>query len=490
MLTLEEKYLLKNQILKECFGECVSTFDFVREVFPTGFMERQTHYEDEKPNLIVSNVMEIGDRRFAKNVLVFDDLAGLSVATRSNEYTKMILMSPVLFSGRRRNKQNAFLLFGITLDIDDVETYHLNDLIHQTQTDILPLPSYICNSGTGVHLWYLLEEPVPLTPSLTKQLNDLKTAMIDQVWNDFTSGKKEREYQGVIHGYRVPGTKTKLGDEYPVAAYRCGDKHTIEYLLDYFPAEVKHKQRYHLSLDKAKEKYPEWYQRRIVEKQPPYRFTTNRRVYDWFLRMASTPGVVTVGHRYYYISSLFIFAKKCEVPKDEAMEDALKLLQSLDALSTSRYNHFTKADINDASKFYDDHSIRYTREWIARKTNIPMRSNKRYKGTQRLSRSENIKQRAIAERSRKYPDGDWFNTDGAPRKDLQVLTWQLYNRGNNKSQCARDLSMSRTTVTKWWRDLSDTKSIVKDIRGDDRLTKEQKIKLMMLVMSESRGEQQ
>lgn len=486
MDSLETKYLMKNQILEECFGARVSAMDFVRDLFPLGFMERQTHYEDEKPNMLVSNVMEIGDRRFSKNTLIFDDLAGLPAALLSHEHTKMVLTSPILFSGRRRNKKNAYLLFGITLDIDDVETFHLNDLIHQTQTDILPLPTYICNSGTGVHLWYMLEEPIPLTPELTKQLNDLKTSMIDQVWNDFTSGKKEKEYQGIVHGYRLPDTRTKLGDEYPVAAYRCGGKHTIEYLLDYFPAEVKHKQRYHLSLEKAKEKYPSWYQRRIVEKQPPYRFATNRRVYDWFLKMASTAGVVTVGHRYYYVSSLFIFAKKCGVPKEEAMEDALKLLQSLDALSTSRYNHFTKADINDASKFYDDHSIRYTREWISRKTNIPMKSNKRYKGTQRLSRVENLKQRAVPERDRKYPDGDWFNADGAPRKDIQVLVWQLQHRNGNKSQCSRDLKISRTTVTKWWFDVSDKHAIVRTIRADPRLDKEQKIDLMMIATVDER----
>ena len=72
--------------------------------------------------------------------------------------------------------------------------------------------------------------------------------------------------QGILQGFRVVGTSSKLGKDYPVVAYRYGGAVELEKLLDYIPDSNGEQQRIEalmrksrLSLAEAKEKYPDWY---------------------------------------------------------------------------------------------------------------------------------------------------------------------------------------------------------------------------------------
>ena len=40
----------------------------------------------------------------------------------------------------------------------------LRDVLHQMDKDILPKATFVVNSGTGLHLYYVLDEPVPMYP--------------------------------------------------------------------------------------------------------------------------------------------------------------------------------------------------------------------------------------------------------------------------------------------------------------------------------------
>ena len=49
-----------------------------------------------------------------------------------------------------------------------------------------------------------------------------------QIWNRYTSTIKEPQVQGILQGFRVVGSGSKLGREYPVTAYRLGGRVTLE----------------------------------------------------------------------------------------------------------------------------------------------------------------------------------------------------------------------------------------------------------------------
>lgn len=72
------------------------------------------------------------------------------------------------------------------------------------------------NSGTGLHLYYLLDQPVPMYPKNHLYLKELKYALIRQIWNRFTSTIEQPQMQG----FRIVGSGSKLSRDYPVVAYR------------------------------------------------------------------------------------------------------------------------------------------------------------------------------------------------------------------------------------------------------------------------------
>ena len=55
--------------------------------------------------------------------------------------------------------------------------------------DILPKATFVVNSGTGLHLYYVLDEPVPMYPQNQLYMKELKYALTRQIWNRFTSSE-------------------------------------------------------------------------------------------------------------------------------------------------------------------------------------------------------------------------------------------------------------------------------------------------------------
>ena len=176
--------------------------------------------------------------------------------------------SPVAYRGKNRTAANAHHLWGFCIDLDGVKMEQLRDLLFQIKNDVLPAPTYIVNSGHGLHIYYLLEDPVPLYKHLHRPLDELKKGLTRIVWNRYTSeiDPEKRQFQGIFQGFRIPGTQSKLGKRYPVVAFRFGNKTSIEVLNRY--VEDKYRipdlEQQRLPLEQAKLLYPEWYERRIV----------------------------------------------------------------------------------------------------------------------------------------------------------------------------------------------------------------------------------
>ena len=108
---------------------------------------------------------------------------------------------------------------------------------------ILPKATFVVNSGTGLHLYYVLQEPIPMYPHNQRCLKELKYSLTRQIWNRYTSTIKEPQIQGILQGFRVVGSGSKLGREYPVTAYRFGGPVELERLLDYIPDSNGEQQR-------------------------------------------------------------------------------------------------------------------------------------------------------------------------------------------------------------------------------------------------------
>ena len=304
-----------------------------------------------------------------------------------------------------------------------------------------------------------------------KLLKKLKYYLTDIVWNNDTSNLDKRQYQGVLQAFRMPGTLTKFGE--PIRAFYCrqAPMYTIAQLngwnerdkikaltgdevrqLDsgrpaYNPTSV--------TLQKAKELWPEWYASKVIRKEPVGRkWHVKRDLYDWWLNMLKgDPGRAEVHHRYWCILTLVIFAVKCDISRNEVLRDAIGLVPLLDQNTDSEDNHFTAGDVIDAMKAYDARYSHWPTSTIDRTTNIRIMPNRRNGRKQYIHLA-----RARALQIFDDPDGFWRKGNGRrhatvenSKEAARIREWMEQQPGNsNKSACARDLGLSRTTVTKWW----------------------------------------
>ena len=440
--------------LEQYFDE-VDYKEFYRNIFPIGSFENKGEFVKGKYNGIIVEVTSEKKRDGKVRVLrhtLTDDLDKLDeVVARDN----FCLMSPISYAGKTRDSSMARELYALAFDLDGVQTrikdgeewpYGLANFFHQVdKMGIMPRPTYVVSSGTGVHLYYVLERPVPLFENIVKQLEILKKELTRMMWHDSISKLvDEIQYEPVCQGFRMVGTVTKKGER--VKAFETGKKVTIEYLNEFVRDEYKAKEftyKSDLTLEQAKNKYPEWYQKRIIEQKARGTWTFNRAVYDkWLERL---PKEANLGHRYWSIWVLAVTAMKCGISQEELEKDAFGLIDVMNMKDENKSDPFTEDDVLAALEGYDSAWFTYPIDKMSYRADIRIERNKRNYRTQK----QHIKiMNAI--RDIEYPNGEWINRNGAPTKEDTVREWRKSHPEGRKADCIRDTGLDKKTVYKWW----------------------------------------
>jgi hypothetical protein len=435
----KDDFCSKNDVLGQSFSE-VSPFDFYRYIFPKGFLERFGHQEDLKPNgLILEIKKNKHGRTYGQHTVFTDGLEQLEDALKH----PCVICSPLSYYGRSRKASNILYMHALTLDIDYVSPANLKNLIHWMDVDLMVRPTFVVNSGHGVHLYYVFNEPIPMFKENQKEIIKLKQQLVKQIWTKHTSTNVQAlETLGVAQGFRMVGSATKI-KSCKVTAFKSGERVSIEDLNSRVRPEHQAKiyKKHGLTLDEAKEKYPDWYNRVVVRGGRHERWHVKRDLYDWYKSRVEEE--VRFGHRYFCMMCLAIFAKKCDVSWEELERDALRLQVVFDEVNSEQ--PFTVYETYKALEAYNEEYITFPRAAIERVTALAMPA------TKRNGRKQEVHLKiARATQDIVDPDGDWRNKNGAPIKAKQVYDWRQANPEGNKSQCARATGLSRSTVIKWW----------------------------------------
>ena len=211
--------------------------------------------------------------------------------------------------------------------------------------------------------------------------------------------------------------------------------------------EDENKYKSKLPLAAAKEKFPEWYEKRIVQQQPKGTWTCKRDLFDWWVNQIRSGAAV--GHRYYCVMVLAIYAKKCGISRSELEQAAFSLVPLLDSMTQEETNHFTREDVLAALEMFNDNYITFPINSIVNLTNIPIEKNKRNYRKQdlhlRLARANKAILKEVGE----------MKPEGRPSKEAAVKEWQRQHPFGTRSECMEDLGISRPTVRKYWRSAAD-----------------------------------
>lgn len=431
-------YAEKQSFLSANFKQ-ISAPEFYRDLFPVGSFERPNMAEG-KPNGIVWCDLN----GHVRTSLFYDDLERLWEKSAAAFYS---WLAPVGFYGKKPTSKNASLLFAMAFDLDGVGKKQISALFSQIKIKVLPQPTYVVNSGNGVHLFYVFEKPIPLYPQVHERLNLLKRNLTKRIWNPYTSDLKEKQFQGVVQGFRTVGTKTKAGDI--TTCFRTGEKITVEYLNEWATDEAvkvtDFKYKSTMSLQEAKEKFPEWYERRVVQGDTSgggawHPKGNPRALYEWWIRqirLGAAPG-----HRYWCVYAMVVYGRKCGVPLEEIRADAYGLVEILNSLNPD--DPFTKKDVRDALKAYQESNYKVSRQFISEQTAIEIKANKR----NGRSQTEHVKLMNFV-REEINGNKDWRNKDGRPSYREAVFKFLDMNPEATAVEFCELTNMSRAVFFKY-----------------------------------------
>lgn len=466
---------------------------FWRKNFLTLQQDGREHYYDHHYNALILNPNRKEDRSLHSCRVVTTDLS------RIRDYMggKFVISQPVTYVGDSKRREYARLIFGFGIDLDEPKVENLFQDIREGR---FLQPSFIVSSGNGLHLYYLFFKPIPAFNKYVRLLSRLKRALTNRVWNERTSFTplEERQFEGIWQGFRLPDTQTKFSygergsDTYAIVSgfrwekvryYRFADLNRFatmskEFMINRSLSADEVRQLEDLSynptgrtLEEAAEKWPDWYERKVILKEPPKHWTNKADLYNWFLRILREGSDVKVGHRYYCILTLAVFAKKCGIPFSQLKADAESLREQFESLTNDENNHFTKRDVRLALKAYTkDKSIRYHRGTLSHLSGIQMQETKRNRRPQKVHLEI---ARATQEIMMRVSGENWRKGNGRPAgspnkehpKAEDILRWRLnHPDSTNKTQCARELGISRPTVTKWWNYESPSLPTVEELK--------------------------
>ena len=435
----------------------VSPHDFYRDIFPEGELEEKGKYVDGEYTGIAISVND--KTKKVKRYSVTNELSVIDELCKCDDFC---LMSPISYAGKARKSDNARFLYALAIDLDGIkqEDYKgvpvgIDTLFWQFDghgpSNYLPLPTYIVSSGTGLHLYYIFEKPIPLFKNIVKELEKYKKRLTWQLWTQGVSHLSQNvQYESLFQGFRIPGTITKNGKRARVFRVDNGTKVTMEYLNRFVPADYRTKDftyKSKLTLSAAKKKYPEWYDRRVVRGEAKCSWTCKRDLYDWWKRKLEEGA--TDGHRYWCIQTLAVYAMKCGISREELENDAFGYIELLDSIGKREDNPFTANDVLKALEAYNASYVTYPVKTISDRTGIRIEKNKRNYRKQELHLKLARANKAILK------EAEEMKPEGRPNVKEMVLRWRRFNPEGRKIDCQRETGLSKPTVLKWWNEADE-----------------------------------
>ena len=449
-----------------------------------------------------SGQKHLTEKEVWKNYIVLDDLSRIEQAVKQYGSTDSeFYIAPLSYLGRKRTKANERWIYACIVEVDHPRTENvdghrvqrgMSQLIHDWTNSSIPyaMPTACVCSGSGLHLIYFLDRPYQIQDEYQKQQWDnFRNKFTQRVWNKYVT-KAAIQFENHCQSFRVVGTRTKKG-QVVEAFWLSKKRYTLEELFsqvsydrlpkwmgkwktpeeafkvidrkkmdEYF--SLLHKPNQLMLVEKgpmpklaqepspkmlaAQEQWPDWYQRRVIEHQPPKQpgqWTVGRGVYDWFLREAKENPYV--GSRYHRVHALAEFAVKCGITYDEFSKDAYELYEifkKVDETEPFHYQEFVKA----RDEYFNGISHKSTRDWIERSTGIHMKPPAKRNGR---SRNDHITR---VNRRRKFDHDEYGDEYGGGRPDKKAIVqqWQLEHPNGKKANCIRDTGLTKPTVYKWW----------------------------------------
>lgn len=405
------------------------------------------------------------------NQRIDDSLSQLSLAIGQQS----TCLAPLDYFGKKRQSSKAGKLYAIVLDIDDL---HPDSLRRFFDIDFMGLkPTYIVQSGTGLHFYYFLAVPVRMYPAYQVKVNLLKN-MLARIFCNPRSTRSGiwAQKQTWWADFRVVGSKTKVYGRY-VEAYATGEVWSFTDLVHklniaspndglgevdewgvYLPS------RSGMTREEWLAKQDEF--KRIDDEVKELRtqalglkgsgfITRNRGFYDSWCKRCQT--FDALHSRYYRTCILFADAAYCRIPYEEVLDFARgDLFKYFNQPLVACGFPFTEHDVMAASRFYSKatENKSYSLKQIFALTGIRLTPSKRNGRTQEehcaiMRDTRNFKVAAGECKDTRFGAEDG-NTAGRKSAEQTVRDYLQEHPDARKVDVIKGTGLTKPTVYKWY----------------------------------------
>lgn len=418
---IKEQYEQKNMVLSE-FGQEVDSWTLYEDIF----------YDLEQVFPIV--FIDEDGTTINKHIIPMK----IDEAIEQSENRNDMLLGGCSYFNNWISKKSVKDIYAFIIDMDNVYSGTLlNALQNDWKTannEPLPMPTYIVNSGTGLHLYFILKEPIPNYRASTMNLDKLYRALAIQQTTKRVYLHKQVQWFG--QDFRMAGGLNKYNWKNTV--FKIGEKWDIDELGKQVGLKDIHFLKYGEKRNLSKNSNMQ--QRKKIKSQG---WISNRSFYDYALNTCAEK--TKEGNRYTSMCALSVIAWKCNVSKDELEKGLLSLLPiyNKDAVRTIK-----EKEIYSAMKMYNNKAMLTQREslenWQGWQYN-PIKRN----GRKQAQHCEVM--RAI----QGIVNPNWRENNGRPKgsgtAQDKVLKWQKEHPNGKKADCIRETGLSKPTVYKWWK---------------------------------------
>ena len=406
---IREQYEEKNQVLGE-YGEQVSAWDLYEDVF--GDLEK------EIPVVIIDD----DEEKRIRSMRISDAIEFGSVRNDT-------LIGGCTYFNNWISKKSARDLHTFIIDFDNaysgVVLWALQHDWESANGEKFAKPTYIVNSGTGLHLYFVLTEPVPVYHSMTQNIDKLyRSLAIQQSQRVYV----ERQIQWFGQDFRCAGGLNKYDWENTI--FKVGDKWDIDDLGKAVGLEDVHFIRYG---EKRQQKKTGRRKRQKV-----VGWKTDRAFYDYALENCRQK--TKEGNRYLSMCALSVIAYKCGVDQAELERDLESLLP---VYNKGAVRQVKLKEVRSAMKMYSEKAVATPRE------SLEHWQGWEYKPIKRNGRKRAIHlkgARAIQAINDEANGTNWRDGNGRKSKADQVIQWRSEHPEGKKSDCSRETGLSKSTV--------------------------------------------
>lgn len=414
---IQEQYEEKNMVLSE-FGEEVSSYTLYEDIFgDTTQTIPVVFIDDDNKHIVPMSIDE---------------------AMEQSEGRNDVLMGGCTYFNNWISKKSAKDIYTFIIDMDNVYSGTLLNALRNdwksANDEPLVKPTYIVNSGTGLHLYFILTQKIPNYKATTENLDKLYRALAIQQTTKRVYLHKQVQWFG--QDFRMAGGLNKYGWRNTI--FKVGDKWDIDELAKGVGLQDVHFTRY----GEKRTKQP------IAKKKRQNRegWRSNRAFYDCALRNCRAK--TKEGNRYTSMCALSVIAWKCNVPQEELERDLISLLPDYNKGATRQIK---EKEIYSAMKMYNPKAMLTQRERLENWQGWdykPIKRNGR-------KRAEHIKLMNFV-RDEINGNKEWRNKEGRPKgsgtKEHIVREYLETHPNATKTEVVTNTGLTYNTVRKYWRE--------------------------------------